>query len=146
MGVNEIEKEFRRTGAVPDKSILEQLASAIIGPDGKEYGNPKRLFEVGLRRPLSIKEQIQQLMRVEMSKKADEAGFETFDEANDFDVDDDDGDPISPYEVRDMIEEFPIEKKAEPANDDPEPANDDPEPAIEEPVEGPVVTPGGATE
>ena len=45
------ETDFRNTGAIPDVGILETLAVAIIGPDGKEYGNPKRLFESGLKRP-----------------------------------------------------------------------------------------------
>lgn len=43
---------------------------------------------VGYRRPPTLEERMRQMIRGSMSLKAQEEGFETFEEANDFDVDD----------------------------------------------------------
>jgi len=52
---------------------------------------------VGFQRPPSLQEQIQRLVRVELSDKAAAAGAETFEESEDFGEDDDD--PGTPYEL-----------------------------------------------
>lgn len=51
----------------------------------------------GFKRPETLAEQVQRLVRVGLSRRAEEQGFETFDESEDFDVEDDD--PSSPYET-----------------------------------------------
>ncbi|MEM2002482.1 MAG: hypothetical protein QXT77_07555, partial [Candidatus Methanomethylicaceae archaeon] len=51
----------------------------------------------GFKRPETLAEQVQRLVRTHISRQAEEAGFETFEDAEDFDVDDD-FDPSTPYE------------------------------------------------
>lgn len=50
--------------------------------------------------------QMQAYIRREMSKMAEEQGLESFEEADDFDVDED-PDPLSDYELRDAAPEWP---------------------------------------
>lgn len=66
----------------------------------------KSVVEVPLKfsRPLTIQEEIKRFVRTEMSRQAAEGGFETFEEAEDFDVDEDE-DFRSPYELTMMQEE-----------------------------------------
>lgn len=59
---------------------------------------------LGLRMPKPLQELIKDIVRHQMSQEAAEEGRETFDEANDFDVEDDEI-PASPYEI-DEDEEF----------------------------------------
>lgn len=59
------------------------------------------------RRPPSLREMIQQHIRTEMSRQAMDSGFESFEDADDFDVPDPDPDPLSVYELREMQEEMP---------------------------------------
>lgn len=68
---------------------------------------------VGMRRPLTLQEQIQQAVRGAVSRAAARHERETFDEANDFDVEDDDGFEASMtvHEFRDMKVEIPDEAK-----------------------------------
>lgn len=61
--------------------------------------NPVRI-PAGFKRPETLEEQIRRLVRSErFAVLAQEEGFETFDEADDFDVDDDLPDPGTPYET-----------------------------------------------
>ncbi|AXH73385.1 MAG: hypothetical protein [Microviridae sp.] len=53
---------------------------------------------VGWSPPPSLQETIKRLIRHELSAKADSIGYETYDEADDFDVDDD-PELKSPYEL-----------------------------------------------
>lgn len=53
---------------------------------------------VGFKRPETLAEQVARLVRIDLSRRAGAAGFETFDEANDFDVPDDPVDPSTPFE------------------------------------------------
>ncbi|UDN67863.1 hypothetical protein [robinz microvirus RP_153] len=46
-------------------------------------------WPLGVRRPETLQEQMRRLIRTEMSTRAAAEGYETFEEANDFDVDDD---------------------------------------------------------
>lgn len=64
-------------------------------------------WPLNLKRPLTIQEEIQRFVRVEMSQRAQEHGHESFEEADDFDVEDED-EWQSPYELMEMQEERPI--------------------------------------
>lgn len=81
---------------------------AILTEDGKEIIDPLPLFQAVTPRPLTIKEQIQRLMKVELSRQAGEAGMETIEEANDFDVEDefDSDEPLGNYVL--MEDELPV--------------------------------------
>lgn len=61
----------------------------------------------GMRAPETLAETIKRMVRVEMGKVAASQGLETFEEADDFDVPDEDGEFVSPYELVEMEEERP---------------------------------------
>lgn len=67
---------------------------------------------LGMRRPLTLQEQIQAAVRGAVSRAAARNEMETFDEANDFDmVDDDFEDKVTVHEYREMRVEVPDEAK-----------------------------------
>lgn len=60
----------------------------------------------GLRRPLSLHEEIRRFIRTELSQQAADNGVETFEEADDFEVDDvEPDDYLTPYTVVEMAPE-----------------------------------------
>lgn len=68
---------------------------------------------VRLTRPPTLTEQMRQVIRGELSRAAAAEGYETFEEADDFDVDDD-FDPQSPWEMNFDQERSPLEFEAPP--------------------------------
>lgn len=87
--------------------LLKDLTRSLIGiEDGKEYPNPKKDVITGIYRPPTLKEQIQRVLRTELSNQAEKQGFESFEDANDFDIEED-IEPVSEYELREMVEEVP---------------------------------------
>lgn len=52
----------------------------------------------GFRKPETLQEQVARLVRNQVSREAEEAGYESFDEADDFDVEDE-FDPSTPFET-----------------------------------------------
>lgn len=97
--------------------------------------------EVPLFRPLSIHEEMKRFIRSEMSRQAAEAGQESFEEADDFDVGDDD-EIVSPYEMVELKEEFPVfPPNAEGAGG---PAGPTPEPQASPPSLQAAVNAGGS--
>lgn len=89
------------------KEELEALVVAVIDEEGREWGNPIPVSVDVTPRPLTIKEQIKRLLRVELAARAEAQDAESFEEANDFEVEEEDGEPLSGYEVVDMVEEVP---------------------------------------
>lgn len=84
---------------------LKNLTEGELDEHGRELCNPIPVaVPAGLKRPLSLTEQIQRVLRRDLSYQAQKQGHETFEEADDFDVDDGfDGPPINTrYE---MLEE-----------------------------------------
>lgn len=62
------------------------------------------------QRPLTMQEEIRRMVRQELSRAAEASGFETFEESDDFDVEDDDDLLfMSPYEIKEMAHDGPIE-------------------------------------
>lgn len=88
------EKINEETGEVLD------LPETLYGPGpGREDNDPHPLaIPAGFNRPETLAEQVQRLVRGSISREAEEAGMETFEEANDFDIPDDPVDPQTPYE------------------------------------------------
>lgn len=71
------------------KKNLEDLATAMLDENGSEWLNPvPHTLHTGVNRPLTLQEQIQRVMKVQLSEQMAAQGQESFDEANDFDVDD----------------------------------------------------------
>lgn len=72
--------------------------AARLDEDGREILDPKPVeLPAGMKRPESLAEQVQRLVRRQVSEYAAMHGHETFDEADDFDVGED-FDPHTPYE------------------------------------------------
>lgn len=70
-----------------------------LDENGHEVGDPTPIaMPAGFKRPETLAEQVQRLVRTTISTEAAAQGDETFDEADDFDVDDE-VDPSSPYEA-----------------------------------------------
>lgn len=85
------------TGEIID---LEELIAARLNEHGHELLNPTpQAPPLGYKKQPSLSDQIRDMVRSEhLRQAAASAGMETFEEADDFDVDDD-YDPTSPYEV-----------------------------------------------
>lgn len=66
---------------------------------GREWVDPTPMAPpVGYKPPLSMVDIVREQIRVHMSQVARANEMETFEDADDFDVEDDDYDPTSPYE------------------------------------------------
>lgn len=81
-----------------------------------------------LRLPQSRTDQIRSFIRQELSRQALDQGHETFEEADDFEIDEEDS-PLSPYELHDL---------EPPAPPDPVPAK--PVKAEGQPPDGPAAS------
>lgn len=67
---------------------------------GREILSSKPLrIPVGFEEPEPLADMVRRLIRTNASVVAAEAGMETFEEANDFDIEDDPVDPHTPYET-----------------------------------------------
>lgn len=78
----------------------ERRRNARYQGSSKEHLDPTPIAPpVGYRKSPSLREQIREMVRSErLAQELAASGYETFEEADDFDVDDDE-DPNSPYEV-----------------------------------------------
>lgn len=66
---------------------------------GHEVPDPSPVvLPSGFKRPETLAEQVQRLVRTHISREAAEAGYETFEEAEDFEIPDDPDDPSTQYE------------------------------------------------
>lgn len=98
-----------------------------LGPE-KNNGIPHSIaVPEEYEKPLSLREEMRRYIRSEISAVASQQGMETLEEANDFEVDDDDDDILSPYEVVEMEadpgpgpEPLPAEPEAEPRQGSPQ--------------------------
>lgn len=71
----------------------------FLDEHGNEVPDPTPVaIPAGFKVPETLQEQIKRLIRTSLSAAADEQGMETFEESEDFDIDDDMFDPSSPYE------------------------------------------------
>lgn len=99
------------------KSTFWQL-SILYVPDGKEHLDPTPIeIPAGFDKPPSLRDEMRRFIREEFARSAvDAEDAETFEEADDFDIDED-PDPFSQYEVMDMVEEEPIDTPETPSED-----------------------------
>lgn len=73
---------------------------------GREIPDPRRpVVPAGWRPPEPLAELVQRLVRSELSRQAVAEGQESFEEADDFEVDEDPDDFVSAYEVKEMVPE-----------------------------------------
>ena len=79
---------------------MSTSTKAPLDDQGREVPDPTPLtLPAGFRRPETLAEQVQRLVRTHISREAAERGEETFEEAEDFDVPDE-AEPGSPYEAQ----------------------------------------------
>lgn len=113
-----------------------------LDKDGRFYPDPTPVAPpVGFTEDIDMFERVRSMVRREMSQQAASEGFETFEEADDFDVEDD-MEPFSPYEMileqfrpdgpvvnpEEKKEYFSSDEKAAPApSEEPVPPSDGPE-------------------
>lgn len=90
---------------------------------GREIPDPTPVaMPAGVGQPEPLHVTIKRMIRNEMSQFADSQGQETFEEANDFDVDDED-EMRSNYEFDEMAEDFPIDRLSESSGQDVAPSD-----------------------
>lgn len=78
---------------------LEAKIAVRLDHYGREIPDPTPLeIPAGFRRPETLQEQVRRLVRTSLSQHAADAGGETFEESEDFDIDDE-FDPTIPFEV-----------------------------------------------
>ena len=79
----------------------EEVPYGTLDERGWEIPDPRPVeIPAGFERPESLEEMIQRMVRTNASEIAEREGYETFDEADDFDMPDEDhgSDPMTPYE------------------------------------------------
>lgn len=117
------------------KTFLEDLKKIVKrNPKGRAYDEKGQFYPdptpvappIGYVPEVSMFDRVRDMVRREMSKAADEQGFETFEEADDFDVDDD-AELKSPYEL--VFQPEPDGPKYPEPEKDPVPSPKPPEPA-----------------
>lgn len=103
-------------------------AKKFFSAEDKSDPKPHKVL-TGMNRPASTAELVKQVVSAELSKAAEMNGYESFDEANDFSIDD--SEPTTDYELDETSTEtgFISEPPPEP---EPEP---EPEPAPEPPTD-----------
>lgn len=86
---------------------LPESRKSHIDKDGREVPDPRPLTVHVDFRPLTLQEQIARLMQAELSRRAAAKGHETFEEANDFEVDEENfQEPPVQTQYTQMEEEF----------------------------------------
>lgn len=94
-------------------------STAGIGKDGKEYGDPVPMAPpVGFDNPPDLMTLIRTMVRSEeFNRRAAEEDFDNFEEAGDFDVDDDPFPPLTPHErILMPVEDPPPARSPAPAS------------------------------
>lgn len=77
----------------------QELRDDRLDKNGHEVPDPTPLrVPGGFKRPETLQEQVARLVRGSISREAEAAGFETFEESEDFEVDDE-FDPRTPFET-----------------------------------------------
>lgn len=80
-------------------NINHATGEVRLDPDGREIPDPNPMeVPAGMKRPETLAEQVQRLIRTSMSNYAAMNGAESFEEADDFDIEED-FDPSTPYET-----------------------------------------------
>lgn len=76
------------------------MTKCLLDENGHEIGDPKPVaIPSGFTRPETLAEQVQRLVRTTVSQAAEDHGYESWEEANDFDIEDDPIDAATPFET-----------------------------------------------
>jgi hypothetical protein len=79
---------------------------------GREIPDSRPVEVPLMRRPLSLQDEIRRFVRQELSARAQDQGFESFEESDDFEVGDDSSEPSTVYEMDEEQELSPIENRS----------------------------------
>lgn len=93
---------------IPDGTDLLEMIESFMTPEGKEIpSNAKRFIETS-ERPPTLKEQVMRIMAdSQLRQQFEKHGFESIEDANDFEIEDEPSEPLSGYEIPEMEEETP---------------------------------------
>jgi hypothetical protein len=127
----------------PDTGEVLEVEYPYLDENGAEVNDPTPVAPpVGYVKQPSLAEQIREMVRSEkLRQAAEEAGAETFEEADDFEVGDD-YDPSTPYEndydppISEIVKEVASSKKGATETSDSstkDPVREDPKPAAKQP-------------
>ena len=89
----------------PDTAIEWELS--ILPSRRDDVSEPPREIPVGMEKPETLEQMMMRLVETRLAEFADDSGHESFEDADDFDIDDD-ALPHSPYEMVDMQEDRPF--------------------------------------
>ena len=116
------------------KEKKEVMLNAAGNEIDAEYPDPTPVHIPGLSdqpRPLTLKQEMQRYIQHAVSQAASNNRMETFQEADDFDLEDEEPDILTPYQVKEVTEQ-----PGSYSNMDGEPTSEDPlygEPPLESP-------------
>lgn len=112
----------KRIDVATAKSTFWQLV-IDYRTDGKEYPDQTPIeVPLNMKKPESLRDTMRRFIREEFSREAVMSEKESFEEANDFDIDDE-TDLLSPYEITDMEPEYLQDEQEAPS----EPTGAEPE-------------------
>lgn len=90
---------------LPTESEIRELEVALLMDDGREYPSDKKKVVVADDAPNTLQEQIERIIGSYIfQQNMHKQGYETPDEFEDFEIDE--TDPLSGYEVQEMVEEY----------------------------------------
>lgn len=130
------EKKFDQVPLSACNDLGEQIR-AFLSEDGrKEIGDPVPVAPpVGMTRPMTTEERFRRIIRSEhLARIAEAQGADTFEEAEDFDVEDDPIPPLTPYE--EALLEPPVRPTPAPVQPAPQ-APQPPQQGVSSPPAGP---------
>lgn len=96
------------------KELYEQLCKLNVAmmKDGQEYPNPVPLaVNIGLKPEISLDKRIKMIIENSLSMRAHEQGYDTFDEAQDFEVEGEFDLPLNDTKYQKLIDEKPPKPK-----------------------------------
>jgi hypothetical protein len=103
------------TRIIPRRQAIREAARGFP----KEKPDPTPVEGITAReRPLTLREEMQRFIRNEASQYAQEHGQDSFDEFDDFSIDDAEPDLTSPYTLADVEDESPDSLDGEPTDED----------------------------
>lgn len=109
---------------------LKKLGSTIL-ENGAELNDPTPMvMDANLERPPTLREQIQRVIKSDLAIQAQYQGYESFEEANDFEIGEED-------EIGTQYEIMPDENIVAPTQEDLAPEEPDPVPKEAVPAEEP---------
>ena len=94
---------------------------------GQEMIDPRPMEINVTPKTVSVRDEVRRLLRTELAHQALEQGFESFEESQDFDIDDEELEPDTPYTLAE--DEYPLQGH-ETVNDQKERLAEEPEPAL----------------